>query len=165
MKRTAFKRKRLTKDELIARAIRKINKATVSGKPRWAIVPKWALKKTPFLTPTAALRKQQMRPHVTTGQLNRNRDEECRKMVLARDRGLCVRCRRPGRLVEVHHIHGKQARPQLRFTMDNLVTLCVFAPGYGGCHYDWAHARPFTARQWLLSRLPKERREALERVR
>lgn len=50
-----------------------------------------------------------------------------RNRVLRRDRYQCRICRRYGRnreALEVHHIQPVEIRPDLAFSMDNLVSLC-----------------------------------------
>ena len=78
-------------------------------------------------------------------------DKAWREAVLRRDGYRCVRCGR-GEPVEVHHIQPKGSHYELRHVIGNGATLCVDAPGIGGCHYNWAHGNNTVkeAREWLI---------------
>lgn len=54
-----------------------------------------------------------------------------RKLILARDKGLCQECLRAGRTAtgnQIDHIERAEERPDLFWRADNLQTLCA------GCH-------------------------------
>lgn len=58
----------------------------------------------------------------------KQRWEEVRQKVLARDNHKCVVCKKPA--TQVHHIHLRSKRKDLMYNMNNLVSLCSHDHGH-----------------------------------
>ena len=62
------------------------------------------------------------------GKLSARRWRQVRERVIIRDLGCCRMCLINGysemRNLQVHHLHKRNDRPDLRYDMDNLITLC-----------------------------------------
>lgn len=54
--------------------------------------------------------------------------EETRQKVLARDNYKCIVCKKPA--TQVHHIHLRSKRKDLMYNMNNLVSLCSHDHGH-----------------------------------
>lgn len=109
------------------------------------------------LKPGQPLRRVPLAKVGRRARRNLSADNAWELAVKVRDKFLCQRCKRKTLYVEAHHIHSKQARPDLRHDLRNGVTLCVAAPGFGGCHYNYAHHDVAEARVFFLS-LPSAER-------
>lgn len=87
----------------------------------------YSLKKTPLKTKKVLLKKTQLKKPEGS-ELKKQSDkakekwEEARKECIARYKGKCVVCGKPG--TQVHHIHLRSKRRDLLLNQNNLVLLC-----------------------------------------
>ena len=91
----------------------------------------YTLKRTPLKPKSAGLKKsntENKQEHLKRTQIKKQNDkykenwEKARTKRLETDCGKCVVCKK--KATEVHHIHLRSKRPDLRFNQNNLRSLC-----------------------------------------
>ena len=101
-------------------------------------------------------------PKAAHGPLRRSKgpskgDRVWKAWVVGGAGGRCERCgrgRTGWRVIDAHHVWGKQANPGLRHESLNGVALCR-TPDGGGCHRR-AHDNPKEFREWMGERFPEK---------
>jgi len=90
-----------------------------------------------------------------TSQQKKVLRELLREAALLRDKNKCIRCGHLKRL-STSHIYPKGRYKTMEYDLDNVKILCY------SCHLQFWHKNPIEAKEWLDSKLPKERLQRLK---
>jgi len=90
----------------------------------------------------------------------REKDAQWKAVVIGGGGGRCERCGKSAyglRVIDPHHVKGKQAFPHLRFDTRNGCGLCRTLNGNdgGGCH-RWYHDHPKQGDEWFSQYRPDD---------